>query len=102
MVDPNDYVPGPPDMAVEFTTLWDTYDLMMGKVLDWLAAEFMNPQYDAAGTHPWDVRHMVRTVVLSDTYRQSSISSPELDKQDPDNRLLARQSRFRVDAVLLE
>lgn len=68
------------------------------ELLDWLAAEFMNPQYDAAGTHPWDIRHMVRVIVLSDTYRQSSLSSPELDGKDPDNRLLARQSRFRVDA----
>ncbi len=68
------------------------------ELLNWLAAEFMNPQYDAAGTHPWDIRHMVRVIVLSDTYRQSSLSSPELDNRDPDNRLLARQSRFRVDA----
>jgi hypothetical protein len=68
------------------------------ELLNWLAAEFMNPEYDAAGTHQWDIRHMVRIIVLSDTYRQSSISSPELDERDPDNRLLARQSRFRVDA----
>jgi hypothetical protein len=68
------------------------------ELLNWLAAEFMNPQYDAAGAHPWDIRHMVRVIVLSETYRQSSLSSPELDGKDPDNRLLARQSRFRVDA----
>jgi hypothetical protein len=68
------------------------------ELLDWLAAEFMDPQYNAAGAHPWDIRHMVRVIVLSDTYRQSSLSSPELDQKDPDNRLLARQSRFRVDA----
>jgi hypothetical protein len=68
------------------------------ELLNWLAAEFMNPRYDAAGAHPWDIRHMVRIIVLSDTYRQSSLSSPELDQRDPDNRLLARQSRFRVDA----
>lgn len=68
------------------------------ELLNWLAAEFMNPEYDAAGTHPWDIRHMVRIIVLSNTYKQSSISSPELDQRDPDNRLLARQSRFRVDA----
>jgi hypothetical protein len=68
------------------------------ELLNWLAAEFMNPQYDAAGTHPWDVKHMVRLIVLSKTYRQSSLSSPELDKLDPENRLLARQSRFRIDA----
>ena len=42
------------------------------ELLDWLAAEFMDPQYDAAGTHPWDIRHMVRIIVLSNTYRQSS------------------------------
>ncbi len=68
------------------------------ELLNWLAAEFMDPQYDAADTHPWDIRHMVRIIVLSNTYRQSSLSSPEWDQRDPDNRLLARQSRFRVDA----
>jgi hypothetical protein len=68
------------------------------KLLNWLAAEFINPQYDAAGTHPWDVRHMIRIIVLSETYRQSSLSSPQLDEHDPENRLLARQNRFRVDA----
>jgi hypothetical protein len=68
------------------------------ELLDWLASEFMNPQYDAAGTHAWDVKHMVRIIVLSRTYRQSSLSTPELDQRDPENRLLARQSRFRVDA----
>jgi hypothetical protein len=68
------------------------------ELLDWLAAEFMSPQYDAAGAHPWDMRHMVRIIVLSQTYKQSSLSTPDLDQRDPDNRLLARQSRFRVDA----
>lgn len=68
------------------------------QLLNWLAAEFMNPQYDAAATHPWDIRHMVRIIVLSETYRQSSLSSRELDERDPENRLLARQNRFRVDA----
>ena len=68
------------------------------QLLNWLAAEFMNPQYDAANTHPWDMRHMARIIVLSETYRQSSLSSPALDERDPENRLLARQNRFRVDA----
>jgi hypothetical protein len=68
------------------------------ELLEWMAAEFMNPQYEASGTHAWDMRHMVRLIVLSNTYRQSSLSSPELDQRDPENRLLARQSRFRVDA----
>ncbi len=67
------------------------------ELLDWLAAEFMSP----AGAHPWDVRHMIRTIVTSYTYRQASVSTPELDRRDPENRLLARQSRFRVDAEVV-
>jgi hypothetical protein len=68
------------------------------ELLDWLASEFMKPEFQAAGTHQWDVKHLLRTIVTSATYKQSSLSTPELDKRDPDNRLLARQSRFRVDA----
>lgn len=71
------------------------------ELLDWLAAEFMQPAYRADGAHGWDVRHLLRTIVLSETYRQSSMTTPELDAKDPDNRLLARQSRFRVDAELV-
>jgi len=67
------------------------------ELLDWLAAEFMSP----AGAHPWDVRHIIRTIVTSYTYRQTSVSPPELQQRDPDNRLLARQSRFRVDAEVV-
>jgi len=65
------------------------------ELLDWLAAEFMT------GAHPGDVPHMIRTTVTSYTYRQTSVSTPELDQRDPDNRLLARQSRFRVDAEVV-
>jgi hypothetical protein len=71
------------------------------ELLDWLAAEFMEPTWQAEGTHPWDVKHIVRTIVTSHTYRQSSLISPELEEHDPDNRLLARQSRFRVDAEVV-
>ncbi len=67
---------------------WPTHP----ELLDWLASEF------AAG---WDVKRLVRTIVLSHTYRQSSASTPQLDERDPDNRLLARQSRFRVDAEVV-
>jgi hypothetical protein len=63
-----------------------------GELLDWMAAEFM---------HDWDVRHMVRTIVTSHTYRQSSMSSAQIDERDPDNRLLARQNRYRVDAEIV-
>src|SRR5690348_17097758 len=61
-------------------------------LLDWLAADFMEH---------WDVRHLIRTIVLSQTYRQSSLGTPQLDEKDPDNRLLARQSRYRVDAEVV-
>jgi hypothetical protein len=70
-------------------------------LLDWLAAEFMKPEFNAAGTHPWDMKHLVRTIVTSDTYRQSSMTTPQLDERDPGNRLLARQSRFRLDAEVV-
>lgn len=62
-------------------------------LLDWLACEFMDSG--------WDVRHMVRTIVTSATYRQVSTASPELRAIDPDNRELARQSEFRVEAELV-
>ena len=59
------------------------------ELIDWLAAEF---------TENWDMKHITRLMVTSHTYRQSSVGAPQLNERDPDNRLLARQSRFRVDA----
>jgi hypothetical protein len=70
-------------------------------LLDWLASEFMAPQFDAAGTHAWDMKHLIRTIVTSDTYKQSSLPTPQLEERDPNNRLLARQSRFRLDAEVV-
>jgi len=71
------------------------------ELLDWLAAEFMHPGWQAQATHPWDMRHLIRTIVTSATYRQSSLTTPELEERDPDNRLLSRQTRFRVDAEVV-
>ncbi len=68
------------------------------ELLNWLASEFMKPEYQAAGTHAWDVKHLLRTIVTSSTYKQSSVSNPDLDKRDPENRLLARQTPMRIDA----
>jgi hypothetical protein len=68
------------------------------ELLDWLASEFMHPQYDSSSTHDWDMMHLVRTIVLSDVYRRSSAPRPDAEEKDADNRLLARQSRYRVDA----
>ena len=68
------------------------------QLLDWLAAEFMQPNYEAAGTHAWDVKHISRTIVTSHAYRQSSFPDPELVERDPENRLVARQIPLRIEA----
>jgi hypothetical protein len=60
------------------------------ELLDWLASEYM-----ARG---WSTKQMVRLMVTSATYRQSSHARPELDARDPENTLLARQSRVRLPA----
>jgi len=62
------------------------------ELLDWLAAEFQTK---------WDVKHIVRLMVTSATYRQSSVETPEVRERDPTNRLFARQSRFRLDAEFI-
>jgi len=71
------------------------------ELLDWLAAEFVQPAWAADGTHAWDVKHLLRTIVMSHTYRQTSIGNPQSDEHDPDDRLLARQRPFRVDAEVV-
>ncbi len=62
-------------------------------LLDWLACEFRDSG--------WDVKRMVRTIVTSATYRQTSVASKEQQARDPYNRELARQSRWRLDAELV-
>ena len=62
-------------------------------LLDWLAVEFMESD--------WNVKHMVRLIVQSETYQQSSRPRAELRDVDPYNRLLACQSRFRLDAEFI-
>ena len=63
------------------------------ELLDWLASEFM--------ARDWSMKAMHRLIVTSATYRQSSHSRPELATIDADNRLLARQSRIRVEAEVV-
>jgi len=60
------------------------------ELIDWLAAEFV-----ASG---WDLRKLVRLMLNTQTYRQSSRTTAELQEQDPYNRLLARAPRFRLSA----
>ncbi|WP_437222194.1 PSD1 and planctomycete cytochrome C domain-containing protein [Planctomicrobium sp. SH661] len=68
-------------------------------LLDWLAVTFMTPAPSAdADTAAWDVKRMLKLIVMSSTYRQSSAFSPQLLEHDSDNRLLARNSRFRLTA----
>jgi hypothetical protein len=68
-------------------------------LLDWLACEFMNPSNPK--TPKWDTKAMVRLIVTSAAYRQSSAVSPELLARDPENRLVARGSRFRLPAEFI-
>ena len=59
-------------------------------LLDWLAVEFVESG--------WDVKPIVRLIVTSSAYRQSSLVSPQLREHDPENRLFMRQGRFRLQA----
>ncbi len=60
------------------------------ELLDWLSSEFRD--------RGWDLRHMIRLIVMSATYRQSSSLRPELRDLDPGNRLLASQNPRRLEA----
>ncbi len=63
------------------------------ELLDWLALEFMDSG--------WNVKHIVKLIVTSNTYRQSSKPTEVLRERDAYNRLLARQSRWRLDAEVV-
>ncbi len=63
------------------------------ELLDWLAVEFMESG--------WNVKHMVKLIVSSNAYRQSSKPNEVLQEKDPYNRLIARQSSWRLDAEIV-
>lgn len=63
------------------------------ELLDWLAVEF--------ATNGWDTKALLRTILRSATYRQSSSTTAAMLERDPDNRLLARGPRFRLSAELI-
>src|SRR5262249_32405772 len=78
------------------------------ELLDWLAVEFRDPQATpaAAGgragkTRAWDVKEFFRLLVTSATYRQAAVVTPEKRDKDPQNRLLSRGPRFRMDAEMV-
>lgn len=65
---------------------WPTHP----ELLDYLAGKFIDSG--------WDIKRLIKLIVMSDVYRQSSAVSPELLVADPDNRWWARQGRFRLEA----
>ena len=60
------------------------------ELLDWLAVTFRE--------EGWDVKRMMKRIVISAAYRQTSHASEPLREADPNNQWLARQGRFRLDA----
>ncbi len=63
------------------------------ELLDWLATELVQ--------HGWDRKHLIKVIVTSATYRQSSRVTEEAYQRDPENRLLARGPRFRLTAEMV-
>ena len=63
------------------------------QLLDWLAVEFVESG--------WNVRHILRLIVSSAAYRQSSVVDPAKLRADPENRLLSRAPRLRLEAEVL-
>lgn len=63
------------------------------ELLDWLAVDFRE--------HGWDVKRFYKQLVMSATYRQSAAVTADKLAKDPDNRLLARGPRFRMDAEMI-
>jgi hypothetical protein len=63
------------------------------ELLDWLAVDFRE--------NGWDVKRLIKQFVMSSTYRQSAVVTPEKLERDPANRLLSRGPRFRMDAEMV-
>lgn len=64
------------------------------ELLDWLAVDFME--------HDWNIKRLVKQVVMSATYRQSAVITPEKIKADPENLLLSHAPRFRIQAEFVK
>ena len=62
-------------------------------LLDWLAVEFVK--------QGWSQKKMLKLMVMSATYQQSSVADSELQERDPQNILLTRGPRFRLDAEMV-
>jgi mono/diheme cytochrome c family protein len=68
---------------------WPTHP----ELLDWLATEFIGSG--------WNIQHIQKLIVMSNAYQQSSRVTPQLLERDPENLLLARGPRFRMDAEVV-
>jgi hypothetical protein len=68
---------------------WPTHP----ELLDWLAVDFTE--------NNWDMRHVLRTILTSETYRRSAASTPQHLEKDPRNELLARSPRTRLPAEII-
>ena len=76
------------------------------ELLDWLARDFIGLDSDnqvaSSKLRPaWSRKTLIKRIVMSATYRQSSIRRPELLEIDPQNQLLARQNRLRVEGEIV-
>ena len=63
------------------------------ELLDWMAVDFREKN--------WDIKKFFKTLVMSATYRQSAVTTPEKNRKDPKNLLLSRGPRFRMDAEMV-
>ena len=63
------------------------------ELLDWLALDFRD--------HQWDMKRFYKQILMSATYRQSALATPEKLAKDPDNRLLSRGARYRMEAEMV-
>ncbi|MFO0945466.1 MAG: PSD1 and planctomycete cytochrome C domain-containing protein [Planctomycetota bacterium] len=76
-------------------------------LLDWLACEFRDPTVPQptvaipGEVNRWNVKHLIRLIVTSATYRQSSRFTPGAVERDPENRLLARGPRYRLPSWMI-
>ena len=75
------------------------------ELLDWLAVEFMEgknlPDVDGNPAQRWDMKALVKLLVMSSTYQQNSVVNEEILARDPENRLLSRGPRFRLTGELI-
>ncbi len=75
------------------------------ELLDWLACEFQQPTVapEVAGkpAQAWDMKAIQKLMMMSATYRQASYQSGEKRERDPENRLLARSTRFRLPGEII-